>query len=488
MVQSGSAQVRAPQNYICDTWSPVHELQQAVNRDPNTNQPLYAMATTSEADIERALRHADEVHRSGATRGIAPRERAELLNRIADQIEARAEELAVADAINSGIPISITRQLVSFLPGRFRAAAADLTKIVRDTPLAAGGRMVRLLKLPWGPAAVLTPWNAPSFIAGSKVASALAAGCPVLLKPSEWAPNSAQVLAKAIVAAGLPFGAFQLLHGAGEVGKVLTADNRIKVISFTGGQIAGRHIAHAAAENFTVLQLELGGNNPVIVLPDADVERAGASIATGLCKLNGQWCEGPGKILAPVNLVGPLTEVLLDRLGKVQIGHSLEESTELGPISHAGHHATLHTRIEALRARGATIHQPGKLPELDGCFLSPTIAVGSDARAAREELFGPVISLHGVVSVAEAIAIANTDPSGLDAYVYGEDLDTAMRVGSQVVAGEVRINGAHLTDLGDCSAQSFWGPAGIGGHGPAESVRVFCGDRVVGVDDPNLPI
>lgn len=137
---------------------------------------------------------------------------------------------------------------------------------------------------------------------------------------------------------------------------------------------------------------------------------------------------------------------------------------------------------------GATIHRPARLPELDGFFLSPTIAVGADPAQATAELFGPVVSLHAVDSDEQALRIANASPSGLDAYVFGTDTDRAIDVGSHILAGEVRVNGAKVADLGDDSAQSFWGPAGIGGHGPAESVRVFCGDRVVGVDSPDLPL
>ncbi|HEY0888629.1 MAG TPA: aldehyde dehydrogenase [Nocardioides sp.] len=477
-----------PLNYIADEWSECATVDDAWNLDPNTRQRVHRAVSTTPDDLERALRHAELSYDVGRWDEEARQERAEMLERAAAIIERRTDEIARTDALTSGTPISVTRKVAAFLPFRIRATAADLVSIPRVTALEAGGRDVRLYKVPWGPAAILTPWNGPSFIPAAKVVSAIAAGCPVILKPSEHAPRSAQLVAECFIEAGLPSGALQLVHGAGDVGARLTSDPRVKIVSFTGGPGAGRAIARAAAEDFKVLQLELGGNNPVLVLDDADIDVTADGILEGMTKLNGQWCEGPGKVLAPRGLVAPLLEALTERIEKLVIGHSLDEGSDVGPISNAPHYATLQQRIEGLRELGATVHQPARLPELDGYFLSPTVAVGADPVRATAELFGPLVSLHAVDSEEEALRIANAHPSGLDAYVFGSDTDRAIEVGARIVAGEVRVNGAKVADLGDDSAQSFWGPAGIGGHGPAESVRVFCGDRVVGVDSPDLPL
>lgn len=485
---SNEITVPQPVNYIADDWSECTTVEDTWNLDPNTLEPVHRTVTTTPEDVERALRHAEASYDVGRWDDAARHERAAVLDRVAEILETRLEDIARADALTSGTPISATRTVAAFLPYRIRSAAQELRDIPRVTALEAGGRDVRLHKVPWGPAAILTPWNGPSFIPASKVVSAIAAGCPVVLKPSEHAPSSAQIVVECFVAAGLPSGALQLVHGAGEVGAQLTADPRVKIVSFTGGPGAGRAIARAAVEDFKVLQLELGGNNPVIVLDDADLDLTADGILDGMTKLNGQWCEGPGKILAPRHLVTPLQEALVERISKLVVGHSLDEDAQVGPISNRPHFHTLQTRIEGLRALGADIHQPAALPDLGGLFLSPTLAVGADPASATAELFGPVVSLHAVDSADEALRIANANPSGLDAYVFGTDTDRAIDVGSRIVAGEVRVNGAKVADLGDDSAQSFWGPSGIGGHGPAESVRVFCGDRVVGVDSPDLPL
>lgn len=477
-----------PRSYIAGEWIDCRTLD-AWNVDPNTGEPVHRMVTTASADLERALQLAERVYEAtDFTADEFRLERADALERAAAKVEERIEEIARIDALTSGTAISATRKVAAFLPYRLRGAAAEARTIARVSPLAADGRDVRLHRIPWGPAAILTPWNGPSFIPAAKAASAIAAGCPVILKPSEHAPSSAQAIVECFADAGLPEGALQLVHGAGDIGAALTGDRRIQVVSFTGGPGAGRAIARAAAEDFTVLQLELGGNNPALVLDDADVDVAADGILTGMTNLNGQWCEGPGKVLAPHRLVQALREALAARIANLRIGHSLDEGTDIGPISNEPHYRTLLQRIDGLRALGAHIDQPGELPGLAGFFLSPTIATGSDPDRTTAELFGPVISLHGVDSDEEALRAANAHPSGLDAYVFGTDTDRAIAVGARVKSGEVRVNGAKVADLGDDSAQSFWGPSGIGGHGPAESVRVFCGDRVVGVDSPDLPM
>ncbi|MGY2125675.1 aldehyde dehydrogenase family protein [Nocardia gipuzkoensis] len=477
-----------PVSYIAGEWVQCQTLD-AWNVDPNTGEPVHRTVTTSPTDLERALQHAQRAYDAQDWADDDFRlERAEALERVAANVEERLEEIARTDAITSGTAITATRKLAAFLPSRIRGAAAEARGIPRVTALAAGGRDVRLHRVPWGPAAILTPWNGPSFIPAAKVASAVASGCPVLLKPSEHAPASAQVIVECFVAAGLPEGALQLVHGTGGIGAALTSDRRVQVVSFTGGPGAGRAIARAAAEDFKVLQLELGGNNPVLVLDDADLDVTADGILTGMTNLNGQWCEGPGKVLAPHRLVRPLREALDERIARLRIGHSLDEESDIGPISNEPHYRNLIERIEGLRGLGAEIDQPGELPGLTGFFLSPTIATGSDPDRTTAELFGPIVSLHGVDSDEDALRAANAHPSGLDAYVFGTDTDRAIAIGARVMSGEVRINGAKLADLGDNSAQSFWGPSGIGGHGPAESVRVFCGDRVVGVDSPDLPL
>lgn len=477
-----------PQNLLGGRWTSTRPVPEQWIHDPNTGEVLRSLVTTPGDDVEAAIRAADDLHRSSDWQSVHPDARADFLDEVAGLLDQRIEQIAQLDSLASGVPIGTTRTIASYVPARFRGAAESCRRYVTTRNLPAGGREVRLKRLPWGPAAILTPWNAPSFIAASKVASALAAGCPVLFKPSEWAAATAGPLTEAIEEAlrrsGLPSTAMQTLHGHADVGSALVADPRVQVISFTGGQAAGRSIAHAAAENFTVVQLELGGNNPVLVLEDADIAPTAKSLARGMTLLNGQWCEGPGKVLVHQRVSRPLVEALEAELSTLSIGHSMSPATDVGPLVHQSHRDKLSEQIERYRAAGADIISPCDVPA-GGSYLSPSLAVGLHPSEATVELFGPVMTVHSLNSDDEILAAANRSPSGLDAYVYGADLGHALSIAEQVASGEVRINGAHLADLADGSAQGFWGTSGIGGHGPDEAFRVFSGDRVIGVDGGN---
>lgn len=484
--------ISMPRNLISGAWQDAQESEGRFNVDPNTGTPLHAMATTAPRDVERALASAAALHNSGVWQDVDESERAALLDDIADGLATRVEDIAFHDSMTSGVPISTTRAIAGFIPGRFRAAAEVCRSHPVSEQLEADGRDVRLLRLPWGPAAVLTPWNAPSFIAASKIASALAAGCPVVFKPSESAASTAGPIAEAVAEVisrrAMPMSIFQVVHGTGDVGAAIAGDPRIKVICFTGGSGAGRSIARAASEHFTVLQLELGGNNPVLVLDDADAAATAESLAHGMTLLNGQWCEGPGKVLVHRDVAEDFVGELTDRLREVKIGHSLDESTMLGPLVHSAHRDLVAERLDALRQKGARLITPVAPPVNGGSYLGPTIAVGADPSAATAELFGPAVSVHVVESNSEALHHANATPSGLTATVYGGNTTRAMDIAARVGCGEIRVNGIHLDDLGAGSAQSFWGQSGLGGHGPEEPLRVFRGHRVVGVDSEDLVI
>jgi phenylacetaldehyde dehydrogenase len=295
-------------------------------------------------------------------------------------------------------------------------------------------------------------------------------------------------VADAIHRADLPRGVFQMVHGGPTTGAALTSDARVKVISYTGSLAAGRAIARAAAEHFTALQLELGGNNPAIVRADADVDATAASLASGMLKLNGQWCEAPGKVLVARERHDDLVDALRDHLGRWHIGHHLDPDTQVGPLSHEAHRARLQQQVDALVADGGDVITAGDLPDLPGWFWAPRLVVGVPAERCVDELFGPVVSVHAVDDDEAAVAAANDTPFGLAGYVFSSDLDAAQALGRRIRFGEVKINGTSVIDLTPTSTQSFWGLSGIGGHGNAEVFRFFTGSQIVGVDHTDVPI
>jgi phenylacetaldehyde dehydrogenase len=482
---------RAQLDLIRGEWSEPREVSQTLH-DPNTGEPRQQQTVTPTAEVERAIDGAAKLHDLGSW-ALAPIDvRAQVLRALAAGLDARIDELAYEDAMSTGNPLTTTTRMASYLAPRVLSALDQVLQIGDDTPLPAGERTVRLLRRPLGPAAVLAPWNAPTFVAVAKIASALAAGCPVVVKPSEWAPAGcqivAEVMAEIVESLRLDPAVFQLVHGAAEVGGQLASDRRIRAISFTGGGIGGQAVAAAAAPHFTALQLELGGHNPVIVHPDADIGRTATALAEGMTKLNGQWCEAPGKVLVADHVHDELVHALLERLGRLHVGHCLDAASDVGPLAYHDHRARLQCEIDRLVDRGGKALTNSNLPDLAGWFMAPTVVVDLDARESERELFGPAVTVHAVGSIEEAIAAASGPGTGLDGFVFGTDLDLALRTAARIPAGEIRINGCHLADLADGSEQTFWNDAGIGGHGPTDMVRFFQGRRVIGVDDTTLPI
>ena len=470
---------------------PAHTLRRTLD-DPNTGRVLSPQMSSDAAAVEAALSAADDVHRAGTSVPTTIDVRAQLLEHIAGGLDERQAELAYEDAIATGNPLSVTTQMASFLGPRVRGARDQMLEVGTSRPLPGEGRDVRLLREPLGPAVVIAPWNAPTFVGIAKVASALAAGCPVILKPSEWAPGGCQIFAEvisnAIARLGLPAATFQLVHGAAQVGSQLVGDARTRAIAFTGGVAGGRAVAVAAAPHFTAVQLELGGHNPAIVMSDADIAATASSLVEGMTKLNGQWCEAPGKVLVARERHDELVDALLENISRLQVGHCLDAGTDVGPLAHASHRAHLAARIDDLVAGGGKVLTASMLPDLGGWFLAPTLVVGTEAPASTQELFGPAVSVHQVDSPEEALQASHGPETGLAGFVFGGDLDAAMRVAARLPAGEVRVNGCKLADLAEGSEQEFWNNAGVGAHGPTDMVKFFQGRRTIGVDDPTLPV
>ena len=463
-------------NYIAGEWErPGVELSQTICNS-NTGAALQVQVGSTPAQVATAVAAAESAHRSGAWRSMPGEERAALLVRIAESLEAIVDDMAEVDALTTGVPITHTRTLARVCGAAFRNAAAlagEPHVTVHDTDYI-------VERLPLGPAAIIAPWNAPAGIACHKLASALAAGCPVLFKPSEWAPHSGQLIANAISELDLPRGVFQLLHGDGQTGSAITGDDRVAAVSFTGGLQAGRAVAAACASQVQPGQLELGGNNALIVLPDADLAATVDGVIAALTTLNGQWCRALGRLLVHESLVRDVLETTMHRLSSLRIGESLDHETEMGPLVHRAHLEHVQSAIDRYRQAGGEIHQSSSLPDLDGWFIAPTLITGIDAADATEEVFGPVATVHSFATESEAVALANATPYGLAGYVFGER-DNAYRVASQLETGMVKVNSVTLFSPNPAAPRAAWKLSGIGEEGTRETFEFFRGTRVIGV-------
>jgi acyl-CoA reductase-like NAD-dependent aldehyde dehydrogenase len=454
-------------------------------RNPNDRQPLQAQMSCSPERVEDALASAHAAFEAGEWENTPVAQRADVLERIAQKLEepATCERIAYADSVTTGAVINTTRRMAQLVPFIFRGAADYIRagNLSQTLPGKVGG--VEYFRRPWGPALLVSPWNGPTAIGSHKIASALAAGAPCIMKPSEWAPHSALIMAEVIQQEALPRGTFQLTCGSRHIGGQMVDDARIAAISFTGGTAGGRVIAQACARDFKPTQLELGGNNPLVVFEDADLEQAAIGITYGLTNLNAQWCRALGRVVVHQSVKEELLERVSELLSGITLGHSLDERSDMGPLIHQQQYDSVQAEIIRLQSTGGRTIQSTALPGLGGYFVAPTLVDGCDPADTVEEIFGPVATVHSFETEAQALQLANGTPYGLAAYVYSADEERAFAFGRQIRTGGVKINGYSLLSLNGSAPRGAWGLSGLGEEGTGQSIDFFTGARVVGVSE-----
>ena len=466
------------QNLVAGEWQPPGiELQHAIGNS-NTGEELMQQRGSAPVQISTAIERAEQVHRNGDWHNLPRTERADTLNRIADALDGIVEDIASIDAMTTGVPIRYTRKLAKVCGAAFRGAAA----LASESPTRQREEKFEVERLPLGPAAIIAPWNAPAGIASHKLASALAAGCPVVFKPSEWAPLSGQLITEAVNGLDLPDGTFQLLHGDGMTGSALAGDPRIAAVSFTGGLAAGRAVAASCAHQVKPAQLELGGNNPLIVLSDADIDAAADGVVTALTTLNGQWCRALGRLIVHESLHDDLVDAALERLAGLTIGSSLDDASDMGPMVHELHRNHVESAVASYSDTGGTVRRAGSLPKLDGWFVQPTLITGIDGGNEMDEVFGPVATVHSFASDEEAVQLGNRAPYGLSAYVYGSAA-RAYDVARRIEAGTVKVNSVTLLSPHPEAPRPAWKLSGLGDEGARETFEFFRGSRVIGMPE-----
>ena len=391
-------------------------------------------------------------------------ERAAALRRLADLIEDRNDDIALVETLDMGfLHRSMRERLVARGALNFRFYA-DMAEAHDEPRWPARGTTHTVQRMPAGPAVVITPWNAPFMLATWKVAPALAAGNSVVLKPAEWSPLSASRLADLTVEAGLPPGAFNLVQGIGsEVGAALTADPRVRRISFTGSPETARRIGAAAAANIVPFTAELGGKGPLVVFADCDLEAA-AEQAAAQYEDSGQVCLAGTRLLVEASILDEFLEALRVRTEAHVLGDSREDSTTIAPMVHPDHLARVEGFVERARAAGDKIvwggHRRAGSLHYELTLIEPA---SNDSEIVQREVFGPVLTIQAFMTEAEAVELANSTRYGLSAIVYTGSADRAERVGTAIRAGIVWTNTFLVRDLaapfGGC------GLSGIGREG-----------------------
>lgn len=373
-----------------------------------------------------------------------------ILHRIADLIEARAEEIALCECWDTGQAWRFMSKAALRGAENFRFFA-DLAPGARNgKSLPTKDHMNVTSRHPIGPVGVITPWNTPFMLSTWKIAPALAAGCTVVHKPAEFSPLTARLLAEICHEAGLPPGVMNLVNGMGEgAGKALTEHPDIKAIAFVGESRTGAMIMKQGADTLKRVHFELGGKNPVIVFEDADLDRALDAVIFMIYSLNGERCTSSSRLLVQDSVADRFHEMLVKRVEKIRVGHPLDPATEIGPLIHQTHFDKVTEYVEIGKADGATLAAGGKRVGEKGWFVQPTLFTDatSGMRIAQEEVFGPFLTSIRFKDEDEALTIANGVQYGLTGYVWTNDLPRALRFSNALEAGMIWVNSENVRHL-----------------------------------------
>ncbi len=400
-----------------------------------------AGATETEAAIAAARQAFD----SGVWPGMKGAERAAVLLKVADMIDARREEIALLDCLEVGKPIAQARGEIQGAADIWRYAAA-LARDLHGTSYSTLGEAALgvVVREPIGVVSIITPWNFPFLIVAQKLPFALAAGCTCVVKPSEFTSASTLLLGEMLVEAGLPRGVANILAGSGaEIGPMMTTDKRVDMISFTGSTAVGKGAVRSSADTLKKVSMELGGKNPQVIFADCDVDAAIDAVIFGAFFNAGECCNAGSRILLQKSFADAFVKKLVERSRDVPVGDPLDENTRVGAMITPKHQALVQSYIANAVADGAKVALGGGAPKTaTGEFLEPTILTNlrPEMAVALEEVFGPVLSVLTFDSVEEAVTLANSTIYGLSASVWSKDIDICLRVARQVQAGTVWIN------------------------------------------------
>ncbi len=427
--------------YLNGRWLEPHNPLAVI--DPATTEVVARIGTVTREMVNQAIR--DAAAAWPAWRGTPGRDRGRYLWSIADVLERRGDEIAHTITLENGKPLAQSRGEVAITIDHFRWFAGEAQRTYGHVvPQQTNAKRHLVIRSPVGVVGAIAPWNFPLVLASRKVAPALAAGCPVILKPARATPLSAVMLAEAVDEVGLPPGVFQLVAGsAGEIGAELLANPRCRKISFTGSTEVGKQLIRGAAENVTKLSLELGGHAPVLVFEDADLNEAVHGTLIAKFRNTGQSCIAANRVYVHRSVADRFIAALVEGTEQLKIGPGLEAGVEIGPLIDEPALDKALEHIEEATGRGARVLCGGRRWDGGaGYFLEPTILtdVPDDARCMCEETFAPVVPIGLFDSEAEAIAKANDTPYGLAAYAFTHDLSRSWRLAEAIEAGTIGIN------------------------------------------------
>jgi len=450
--------------------------------DPATEKTIASVASATVDDAKKAVDAAQDAFAGWAAK--KPRERAEILRKAYDLIMRDAERFAKLITLENGKALSDSRGEIAYAAEFFRWYAEEAVRNIGHISMApaTGARIVAQNK-PAGVAVLVTPWNFPAAMATRKIGPALAAGCPVVLKPASDTPLTMLALMPVLEEAGVPAGVVNVVPSrrAGPVVSAMLHDPRVRVLSFTGSTEVGRKLLHEAADNIIKPSMELGGNAPFIVFEDADIDAAieGAMIAK--MRNMGEACTAANRFYVHEKVHDEFAKKLTGKMQALKVGNGLDDGVTVGPLVNAEGRDKVIELVEDATSKGAKIMTGGKAPEGPGYFYPATVLtnVPDGAKMLSEEIFGPVAALQTFKTEDEAIRRANDTEYGLVAYLYTKDLSRGMRVSEQLDFGMIGLNRGLVSD----PAAPFGGTkqSGLGREGAQEGMKEFQETQYVSV-------
>jgi betaine-aldehyde dehydrogenase len=433
------------QHWIGGVW--LDSAEQSERVSPSHGVVVSRSAKGTETEAQAAIAAARVAFDDGRWSKLAAKARAAVLLRVADLIEAHVERFAVIETLESGKPISQARGEVAGAADLWRYAAALARTVEGDSFNGLGPEMLAtVLKEPIGVVSIITPWNFPFWILSQKLPFALAAGCCCVVKPSEMTPSTTAMLAELLDQAGVPAGVVNIVLGHGQpVGAVLAADRDVDMVTFTGSTAVGKTISRIAADNLKKVALELGGKNPQVIFPDADLETAADAVVFGVYFNVGQCCNSGSRIIVHEDIAEAFVARVVALTAHVTFGDPMDPATQVGAIVTPEHGAKIDGYVQAARVAGARVVLGGgplAVPGLGAQFYRPTVVTGvtPDMAIARDEVFGPVLTVLTFRTLEEAIALCNDADYGLSAGVWSENVHTCLTFARSVQAGTVWTN------------------------------------------------
>jgi aldehyde dehydrogenase (NAD+) len=466
--------------YIDGEWGPAEDGSELTTYDPATGEPLASVAAATEADVDRAVAAARRAFREW--RHVAPDERGRIVGRIADLVREHSEELAELESADQGKPLSQARSDYEGAARYFEYYAGAADKL-EGTSVPVGSDTIDFtMREPYGVSAQITPWNFPGNLFARGVAPALVAGNAVVVKPAEQTPLSALRLAELCEEAGVPDGVLNVVNGYGDpAGAALSGHDGVDTITFTGSVPTGQAIMQSAAETVTPVTLELGGKNPAVVFPDADLDEAAEWITTAIFTNAGQICSAADRVVVHEDVRDELVDRLVSVAESYEVGPGLDDY-DMGPLASEEQLEKVTRYIDVGKREGATLAAGGETLDRPGYFVEPTVFVDveNDMRIAQEEIFGPVLSVITFSETAEAMEIANDVPYGLVGGIFTSDVKRAMRFARDLEAGNVYVN----KWFGDTNQTPFGGykKSGIGREKGFEALDSYLQTKNVAIN------